>query len=121
MAARLKINTMGDEVTLAMPIGALEDIAKHDPRLGELRHRLAINMVDDVPRWKWADIKAVLGVALTAGGSNKAADDIIEHEGADKCAAICGALLQLALAVSEPDRPKAAAVMEELLNSTPTA
>ncbi len=113
MPAALTISAMGGEVSLAMPIGALEEVAKHNPRLGELCEKLA-----SADRWTLADINTVLDVGLIAADGTRTARELIEHEGAARMAGTASALLRLALNVAEPDRPKAAAAMQEILNST---
>lgn len=65
---------------IAMPISALDAVAKHEPRFGLLARRLADGT------WALADIEVVLSAALRAGGSTASARDVIGYEGLTRAA-----------------------------------
>lgn len=87
MHARMTAVVGGRDVSFAMPIGALEEVAEVNPRLGELRGVLVAGV------WELRELKAVLAAGLKWGGSDATVSEVIEAEGLAGAARIAADLM----------------------------
>ncbi len=92
MRAQLEAQLCGFKHTLALPMGALEDVAeKVDEHVYELAARMANG------RWKLSEVVGVLNNALVAGGSDITAEDVIHDDGLIRAAEVAYLILERAL------------------------
>ena len=104
MRAELSLRLCGGEHSLALPMGALEDIAeKIEPEVYMLMSRLATG------KWKLSEVCGVLDTALKAGGSDITAEDIVHKEGLMRGAEVAFEILERALSGPPPKKTVAVA------------
>lgn len=103
MRASLTELVGGEDVTLALPIGALEDLALHEPKLIALHRRLIEGMSDGLK----LDARDVFATLRAAAG-REAAERVVDVLGVVGAAAVAARILTLALADDTPEdeRPK---------------
>lgn len=103
----LDVSLLGHPYTLRMPIGAFEDIARHEPKLQMLARRLGDGS------WSIRDIAVVIDAACKASAVSLRFREIFEHEAA-RTVEIAGWLLTVGLTHQE-QRPKVKAEAENAL------
>jgi hypothetical protein len=103
MRAELDADLCGGKYPLALPLGALEDIAeKIEPEVYHLAHRLASGS------WKLAEVRGVLDTALGAGGADITAEEVIHEDGLMRAAEVAYLILERALTGPPSKKNKAA-------------
>lgn len=102
MRAEIEVDLCGGKHSLALPLGALEDIAeKIEPQVYVLAARFAAS------EWKLTEVQGVLDTALKAGGAEINAEDVIHKDGLIRAAEVAYLILERAL--TGPPSKKAAA------------
>lgn len=104
MRAQIEVDLCGGKHSLALPLGALEDIAERvEPQVFHLTARMASGA------WKLAEVKDVLDTALKAGGADITAEDVIHQDGIMRAAEACYEILERALTGNPPKKATAVA------------
>ncbi len=103
MRAQIEVDLCGAKHSLALPMGALEDIAeKIEPQVYMLASRMASGT------WKLAEVHGVLDTALKAGGADITAEDVIHDDGIMRAAEVAYLILERAL-TGNPSKKNAVA------------
>ena len=75
MPAEIEIKACGGRFTLAMPIGFIDDVARHEPELQQIIVRLSTG------HWTPRDLRVVIDTAAKWGKAKITADEIMVTEG----------------------------------------
>jgi len=102
MKAEIEIRAGGAKHTLALPLGALEDIAKVNPVIEQLwqAFTLSVYQVDE--------LVAVLAAGLKYGGSELTVEELIDEVGVKQAAAFAADALAAAIRDDAPKKAPAA-------------
>lgn len=103
----LEVSLIGHSYVLKMPIGAFEDVARHEPKIQALARRLGDGT------WSLRDIAVVIDAACKASGVALRFREIFQYEGA-RAVEVAGWLLTVGL-THEDMRPKVRAEAENAL------
>lgn len=100
MRGQLTVEVGGEEHQLALPIGALEEIAQINPRLEEVYMALKVD-VGGARVYHWQELVAVLKAGVKWGKAKTSHGAIIEALGVRPAADLAARLLGDALGVVE--------------------
>lgn len=94
----------GRHVRLAMPLGAIEEVAAIDDQLGELAARLSSKA------WRWSEAAGIVRIGLKHGESGVTLEEVVAERGTTGVVLLALQLLSTSWAgVSATGEPGAAA------------
>lgn len=103
MPRGVDVEVGGKRHRLACPIGFIEDVAKIDPRLGELAVRMAQN------KWSHDEVTGILESGIRHGECDLTVAGLYDEKGLAECVMLATQLLVEAFGDADEGEPKAAA------------
>lgn len=100
MAAEVQVTIGGEEHTLALPIGGIEEVAKVNPQVEEVWQALHFTL-NNTRVYRLDELKAVLTAGCKWGKAKVKPEQIIEELGVRPAADVAAELMRLALGIEK--------------------